>query len=290
MADPALQKPDPFRPILGAGLYAFGYYVLLNLIATVAQFLGRGMVAQTVPPLLAASILGGLAMAIFESRGLTDLGLQWGKQAQRNLLSGTVVGVSAASILILLPIAIGAAHFESVAAATSPLAAIFTLALLFCGAAGEEIAFRGFPLQFMIRGYGPWIAVPGIGILFGLLHGFNPGATPLSMANTAGFGIVFGIALMRSHDLWLPIGLHFGWNATLPFLGVDLSGFTIQVVGYRVVWNAGTLWSGGAYGPEASVLATVVLLLMFVAVWKMPVYRGTAYLLDAPADEAPLES
>jgi membrane protease YdiL (CAAX protease family) len=276
LPDPELQKPDPFRPLLGAGLFAFGYYVLLNVLATIAQFLGRGMVAQTVPPLLAASLLGGLAMAIFESRGLTDLGLHWRKEAQSNLLMGTAVGAGGAAILILAPVIVRAAHFEPVAdAGFSALTAVFTLALLFCGAAGEEIAFRGFPLQFLIRGYGAWIAVPGIGILFGLLHGFNPGATPLSMANTAGFGILFGVALMRSHDLWMPIGLHFGWNATLPFLGVDLSGFTIQVVGYRVVWNAGTLWSGGAYGPEASILATVVLLIMFVVVWKMPVRRGS---------------
>ena len=53
-----MNKPDPFRPLLGAGLFAFGYYVLLNLIATVAQFLGRAMVAQTIPPLIAASIVG----------------------------------------------------------------------------------------------------------------------------------------------------------------------------------------------------------------------------------------
>src|SRR5581483_10522457 len=145
------------------------------------------------------------------SRGLTDLGLQWSQRSQRNLIFGTAIGVAGAAVLVLFPVAVGMARFESASGtAVSPLAPLFTLALLFCGAAGEEIAFRGFPLQFMIRGYGPWIAVPGIGILFGLLHGFNPGATPLSMANTAGFGMLFGVALLRSHDLWLPIGLHFG--------------------------------------------------------------------------------
>ena len=126
----------------------------------------------------------------------------------------------------------------------------------------------------------------GIGILFGLLHGFNPGATPLSMANTAGFGILFGVALLRSHDLWLPIGLHFGWNAALPFLGVELSGFTIQVVGYQLVWKAGNLWSGGTYGPEASLLATGVLLVLFVVVWKVPVHKGVAYLLDPEPEDS----
>jgi len=276
-----LNKPDPFRPLLGAGLFAFGYYVLLNLVATVAQFLGRAMVAQTIPPLISASIIGALAMAIFESRSLSDLGLHWREGTGRNLLTGIAVGAAGAVLLIVAPVLAGLAHFEPAPRASfSGGVAIFTLALLFCGAAGEEIAFRGFPLQFLIRGYGAWISVVGIGILFGLLHGFNPGATPLSMANTAGFGILFGVALLRSHDLWLPIGLHFGWNAALPLLGVELSGFTIQVVGYRLVWTTGNLWSGGTYGPEASLLATGVVVVLFVVIRQVPVRKEVAYLLD----------
>jgi membrane protease YdiL (CAAX protease family) len=284
---PAPTKSDPIRPLLGAGLFAFGYYLLLNLIATVASFLGRDMVAQTVPPLITASLLGALAMAIFESRSLSDLGLHWRAGSLKNLLFGIAVGAGGAAILILPPVLFGLAHFEGVpGTGFSIRTAVFTLALLFCGAAGEEIAFRGFPLQFLIRGYGAWISILGIGALFGLLHSFNPGATPLSIANTAGFGILFGFALIRTHDLWLPIGLHFGWNATLPFLGVELSGFTIQVTGYRLIWKVGDLWSGGTYGPEASLLATVVLVVLAAIVWKLPVARGTAYLLD-PEDSQP---
>jgi membrane protease YdiL (CAAX protease family) len=280
-----LNKPDPFRPLLGVALFAFGYYIFLNLAATVAQFVGRSMVAQTIPPLIAASLAGGLAMAIFESRSLADLGLHWRKGSRRNLLIGVALGTGGAILLIAAPVMAGLAHFRPVPGAglgsVSWRASLFTLVLLFCGAAGEEIAFRGFPLQFLIRGYGAWLSIPGIGILFGLLHGFNPGSTPLSMTNTAGFGILFGVALLRSHDLWLPIGLHFGWNAALPFLGVELSGFTIQVVRYQLVWKAGNLWSGGIYGPEASLLATAVVLILFAIVWKLPVCRGDAYLLDS---------
>jgi membrane protease YdiL (CAAX protease family) len=285
-----LNKPDPYRPLLGAGLFAFGYYVLLNLLAGAAQFLGRAMVAQTIPPLIAASLIGALAMAIFESRTLSDLGLHWREGTGRNLLTGLAIGAGGAMLLIAVPVLTGLAHFESVADANfSWRAAIFTLALLFCGAAGEEIAFRGFPLQFLIRSYGAWISIVGIGILFGLLHGFNPGATRLSMANTAGFGILFGFALTRSHDLWLPIGLHFGWNAALPFLGVELSGFTIKVVGYQLVWKTGDLWSGGTYGPEASLLATAVVLVLFAVVGKIPVRRGVVYLLDTPLVDPEVE-
>jgi hypothetical protein len=119
-----------------------------------------------------------------------------------------------------------------------------------------------------------------------VLHGFNPGATPLSMANTAGFGVLFGFALLRSHDLWFPIGLHFGWNVAIPFLGAQLSGFTIQVVGYQVVWTAGNLWSGGSYGPEGSLLATAVLVLLSAIIAKVPVRRGVAHLLDPEQEDS----
>ncbi len=273
-------KPDPLRPLLGAGLYAFIYYVLLTLAATVANFLGKGMVALTLPPLVAASVAGALAMAIFESRRLSDLGLHWSDGAGRNLLTGIGVGAGGAALMIAVPLAIGRAHFESTPNAPFNVRAVlFTVALLFCGAAGEEIAFRGFPLQFLMRGYGAWLSIVGVGIVFGLLHDFNMGATPLALANTAGFGILFGFALLRSHDLWLPIGFHFGWNAALPFLGVELSGFTIQVVGYRLVWKAGDLWSGGTYGPEASLLATGILLVLTVVIAKVPVKTGVAYFL-----------
>lgn len=274
-------KPDPLRPLLGAGLYAFIYYILLGVAATIANFLGKGMVALTVPPLVAASVAGALAMAIFESRRLSDLGLHWREGTGRNLLTGIGVGVGGAAMMIAVPLATGLARYESTPNEPFNLRAVlFTVALLLCGAGGEEIAFRGFPLQFLMRGYGASLSIIGVGIVFGLLHDFNMGATPLALANTTGFGILFGFALLRSHDLWLPIGFHFGWNAALPFLGVELSGFTIQVVGYRLVWKAGDLWSGGTYGPEASLLATGVLLILAVIIAKVPVKRGTAYFLD----------
>lgn len=281
------ENADPFRPLIGAGLFALGYWVLLNLAATLMQLIGQNMVALTIPPLVAATITGAIAMAIFESRSLLDLGLHCRKNAPRNLLAGIALGAGGAILLIVPPVLTGLAHFEAAnTAAFSWRAGLFTLLLLFCGAAGEEIAFRGFPLQFLMRSYGAWPAIVGVGVLFGLLHGYNPGSTAMGLANTAGFGILFGFALWRSHDLWLPIGIHFGWNAALPFLGVDLSGFTIQVVGYRVVWKAGHLWSGGTYGPEASLLASGVLLVLFVVIWKIPVRRGVAYLLEPRHEES----
>ncbi len=277
-----MSRQDPLRPLLGAGVCWLLYRVGLFILVPIVQFFGGEMMAVTLPQLLAAGIASAIAMAIFESRPLQEIGLGWQTGWLYNTLTGTALGVGAAGLVVITALSLGMASFQTVPNAdVSAGAALFTPILLFCGAAGEEIAFRGFTLQYLMRGYGAWIAIPGIGILFGLLHADNPGATSLGVANTIGFGILFGFAVLRSHDLWLAIGLHFGWNISLPFLGMGLSGLTIRLTGYELSWKAGELWSGGKYGPEASILTTGVLLLLALAVWRIPVKRGWAYLLES---------
>jgi membrane protease YdiL (CAAX protease family) len=281
-----VEPRDPVRPLPGAATAFIIYWVVWNLLGSFGRFLGGEMVANTIPLLIAGLLASGFGMMIFESRGLGDIGFGWREGSGRNLLTGAAIGIGGALLMIVPCLLLGFAHFEHIRYAdTSWRAALFTPILLFCGAAGEEIMFRGFMLQYLIRGYGAWAGILGIGALFGLMHATNPGATALGMVNTAGFGVLFGAALLRSHDLWLPIGMHFGWNATLPFLGVELSGLTIRVTEYRLVWSAGDLWSGGNYGPEASLIASGVLVVLALVVWKIPVRKGWAWLLDSSASQ-----
>ncbi len=284
--EPRPAKRDWLRPLLGAGTCFLLLQVALWFLVPIVEFFGGQMMAITVPMLLAATVANALAMAIFESRPFSDIGLLWTGGTGYNLMVGIALGVAAAALVILPPVGLGMAHFAAVPDADiSWRAALFLPVLLFCGAMGEEIAFRGFVLQYLMRGWKPWIAIVGTGLLFGWLHNDNPSATLLSDGNTALFGILFGVAVLRSHDLWLPIGLHFGWNCALPFLGVEVSGLTIRVAGYELVWKSGKLWSGGMYGPEASVLTSAVLLILFFVVWRLPVRKGRAWLLEpAPAE------
>lgn len=279
-----MERPDPIRPLLGAGTAFLIYWVVWNLLIPLARFVAGEMVADTVPLLIAAILASTLAMMIFESRGLNDQGFAWDGGSRFNLLIGAGLGIGGAVLMITPCLIFGLAHFEiDPGTETSALAMVFTPFLLLCGAAGEEILFRGFMLQYLMRGYGNWAGILGVGVLFGALHSSNPSASPLSLINTAGFGMLFGAALLRSKDLWLPIGMHFGWNATLPFLGVPLSGLTIKVTEYRLVWTSGTLWSGGNYGPEASLLASGVLVILAVVLWRVPVRKHSLYLLDSAA-------
>src|SRR5208283_2897752 len=102
------------------------------------------------------------------------------------------------------------------------------------------------------------------GVVFALLHTATPNATRLGIANTAGFGILFGYAFVRSRDLWLQAGFHFVLDVTLPLFGVNVSGLRMKLTGHEMVWIACNLWSGGDYGPEASVLTSIVMIALAV--------------------------
>src|SRR5262249_38747632 len=119
---------------------------------------------------------------------------------------------------------------------------------------------------------------------FALLHNSNPNASTLGIANTAAFGILFSYAYLRSRDLWLPIGLHLGWNFTLPAFGVNLSGLKMKVTDYEMSWTAGDLWRGGYYGPGAGVLPSAVFLLWAFYLGKAPIRRQASPLTDPPAE------
>lgn len=283
--DEPIPKRDRVKPLLGAFVCFLLFWIAQNLLVPLIQFFGGRLMGFTVGLLLSAALASAFAMAIFESRPMTDLGLHWRAGSRSNLLIGLALGIVAAASVFLLPVAFGMAHFARLDHPDiSLLGDLFLPALLACGAVAEELEFRGFILQYLTRGWGPIAALLSTGALFGLVHTGNPGSTLLSDVNTGLFGVLFGYALLRSHDLWLPIGMHFGWNLTLPFGGTELSGLTIRVTGYELVWNSGDLWSGGKYGPEASLLTSAVIVLLFAAVWKIPLHKGWVWLLDEPED------
>jgi hypothetical protein len=63
-----------------------------------------------------------------------------------------------------------------------------------------------------------------------------------------------------------------------------MSGLRIRVTGWELSWSAGDLWSGGEYGPEASILTLGVLVLLFLYVRRIPVRRQASPLIDPPTE------
>ncbi|MCX6633229.1 MAG: type II CAAX endopeptidase family protein [Candidatus Solibacter sp.] len=284
-------RKDPLRLAIHVGVYVALFYATAFLFGGLLVWLGGYMAGLTGATLLSAVFANWLALRIYEDRHLVETGLWLNRSSAENLVLGLAGGIGTAALVLVPALLVGAAHFTPTPADHPTVGTIiFVSILLAAGSVGEELFFRGYGFQELLVVMGPWATVVPVGVIFALLHGSNPGATWFSTANTAGFGILFGYAYLRSRDLWLPIGLHFGWNFTLPLFGVSVSGLRMKVTGYEMSWTAGSLWSGGEYGPEASVLTSVVLIALFVYLRKAPIRRQVSPLTDPPAGSEACEA
>jgi len=275
---------------LRVGVYVVLYIVAQGLLAALLLWAGGELAGATLTVLLGAIFVNWLALRIYENRTLPAVGLRSNRAAAKNLAWGLTGGIGAACLVLAPPLAAGAARLVTTADTPSGGTLPFVMLLLAAGAAGEELLFRGYAFQILLAHFGPYTTIIPVGVIFALLHAANPNATWFGLANTAGFGILFGYAFLRTRDLWLPIGLHFGWNLTLPLFGVNLSGLRMRITGHEMLWMAGKLWSGGDYGPEASLLTSAVLVLLFVYIWKAPLRRQPSPLTDPPPEGALCES
>jgi membrane protease YdiL (CAAX protease family) len=85
------------------------------------------------------------------------------------------------------------------------------------------------------------------------------GTTTLSVTSTVLGGFMYGIAYLRSGRVWLPVGLHVGWNWVQgTILGFPVSGTTDYSGAFATLRTSGADWvGGGPYGPEGSVCSLV---------------------------------
>ena len=253
-----------------------GLYVLLAFMGIVLfpAMLGPlpGIVfTVTLSIFAAAAVANAVVVRIYERGRLADVGLGWVGSSSREFFTGMAAGSIAAASVILVPLALRIATFERVPTAVEhPWEAFaFESLAIFFGALGEELLFRGYAFQLLVRSLGPFATILPTSVIFGWMHASNPDASALGIANTVAWGILLGYAVWRTGALWLPIGLHFGWNLALPLLGSNLSGLTMGVTGYALKWNVGVLWSGGGYGVEGSLLTTGMVVVLFVVLHRV---------------------
>ncbi len=266
--------------ILRVGVFAFLEIAGLTVIPPLMMPVGGLFAAAALGTFASAAIANAVALRIYERGRLADIGLGWTNASVRNLGLGAAGGIGAALLVTAGPLITGNAELRPTPEFTFSWGPIlFVVLVLLFGAVGEEMLFRGYGFQVLVASIGKFATVLPVGALFALAHAGNLNASWLGLANTFAWGILLGWAFLRSGDLWLPIGLHFGWNVTLPMFGVNLSGFTMEVTGHAMHWKTDPLWSGGAYGPEAGLLTTIVVGGLFYYLWRAPIQRQPAFLL-----------
>ncbi len=266
---PADQKPTRLGILLRVGLFILIGYLGVVIFPFIIYPLAGLMVTSAMTTFAAAAVANAITVRIYERGRLADLGLGWTATSKRELFIGFAAAAGAAAIILAGPVITGFANFERSPAVEHPWASfLFVSLVLLFGAAGEEMLFRGYAFQLLVRSIGAFATILPVSILFGIGHLNNPNATLLGVVNTVLWGVLLGFAYWRTNALWLPIGLHFGWNFTLPLFGVNLSGFTMGVTGYALHWQTGDLWSGGAYGPEGSLLASGIVVVLFFVIQR----------------------
>ena len=143
------------------------------------------------------------------------------------------------------------------------------LVLLFVAATNEELMFRGYPFQRLAESIGAPGAVAVFSALFGMVHLSNPNHTAVSTLNTVLVGVPLAISYLRTRALWVPVGIHFAWNFIQGVgLGLPISGFSVPLSVLNAQVSGDVLLTGGKYGPEASVLTTVVIIAATGYLWR----------------------
>ena len=220
---------------------------------------------QFIPALLATTIL-----AMFEHRSVTSYGFQ-GSSGVLRLLSGMIWGFIAISLLVLSLCKLGYLQMTRAAQPTNAVLAhavawgfVFLLAGLF-----EEAVFRGYIQFTLTRGIGFWWGALLFAGVFGLTHIANTGESPIGLASVVGAGLVFSLSLWYTGSLWWAVGFHAAWDWGQSFFyGTADSGMISQGHFLEAHPVGPVLWSGGATGPEGSILVlpwlAIMALLMFL--------------------------
>lgn len=188
--------------------------------------------------------------------------------AIRHSLAGMALGTAMISMAVLAIALFGRLSFTLRFNGHVAGLLLVEILILLTGAMAEELMFRGYPFQRLLEGVGAMGAVLVMSALFGLAHVGNPHSSFWAVTNTIAIGVLLSWAYLRTRTLWLPWGIHFGWNAALGIgYGLPVSGlreFSVLVQGKAT----GPTWlTGGAYGIEGSALGTLVIILGFIPLY-----------------------
>lgn len=255
----------------GGGLLSF---VLLGISATLAAFLSRKYI---------------------DKESLTSLGLKFNKLAILDVVMGVVVSALIMAGMYFTLLYAGLIKFEGFSwwiendgnnmnfNATGFLIMLGIILQFTVVAWWEEIAFRGIILQNISKGLGLKWGVILSTIIFGLVHFGNPDATILSTFLIMLVTLQLVYAYLKSGQLWLPIGLHLGWN----FFQASIFGFSSSGRASPTMISQSPIgpdWiSGGDFGAENSILiipfTLASLLLIHWWIGKTRIPKGNKFLV-----------
>jgi len=291
--------PDGLRAGWGLAFYVGAFLALQQFAAPLAamhDFGASGLWNMALEELgnLVAAIIPAIVLARVERRAWGVFGLPGRGAFGRRFWAGAVWGFAGISLLIFSLYGtrvFGFGHVLLHGTRVVRFAAFWALMFLLVGLF-EEFLLRGY-LQFTLaRGVGFWPAAATLSCAFGLIHLRNGNEQWRGLLAAAVIGFFFCLTLRRTGSLWFAVGFHAAWDwGETFFYSVPDSGNVWP--GHLLSSSVrGPDWlSGGAVGPEGSVLCLVVVGVLWVAFDRVYPSAGQgASTLSATAGSSSLRS
>lgn len=263
------------------------------LATRLAQHGAAGLATDRWYPLVMSAMLAFLLLIGFAGLGITfdkqqkpiaEQGLPFRSGWQREIGLGLAFGWSLALVAVLLLVFIGGIVIRLHLGAGDWLA--LTADLLFFAAAtlAEEIIYRGYAFQKMVRLAGGFNAALLFAALYAIIQAHLPGANLLSTSISYVFSLLLAAAYLRSRALWVSWGINFGWKASRALLfGLTIAGVNQHspvVIGDPV----GPFWlTGGGFGLDASWTALILFIIALPVIFRLT--RDLDFQYNAPVIE-----
>ena len=202
-----------------------------------------------------------LFMKFIDRKPLMSLGLKY-EGFQQDFKFGLILGAGLIAIGFFSLFILGYVRVESF---SFPFLDIVLYFILFVVVAfHEEIMLRGYILRSLMESMNRYLALAISSLIFMTVHLLNPNISFLGVVNLFLAGIVLGIYYVHKSNLWLPIGMHLTWNFFQgPIFGFEVSGIKSQSLIKQTV-NGSDLITGGKFGFEASLLATILIVVVIL--------------------------
>jgi uncharacterized protein len=210
----------------------------------------------------------------YERRAARELSLRW-----RWMLLAAVAGALSIGVTILALYATGQCQlvsFRGFGQAFGVLGTIWIAAVI------EEVAFRGILFRILEEEVGTRAALIVSAVIFCAMHLTNNGFRWVTLLSVTLGGLMWAGVFILSRNLWVVAAHHCCWNAMIFLSGLPLSGEDWRAQApWVTVAHGSTLWTGGAFGPEDSLVNLVVRLGICAALWHIA--RRTDKVLAARA-------
>ena len=249
------------------------------------------VINMVVGPLLTLAVIGSVALGRrwLDHRGWEAYGVRLDARWWKGLAGGLGLGAALMAAIFAVELALGWIRVTGLlvanAAISIPLALAYTLVKDVCVGIYEELISRGTLLRNLSDGLGTGWGVFVSSSIFALLHLANPNASALGMVGIFAAGLLLAAARLRTGRLSTASGLHVTWNfCEGAVFGFPVSGDREGASLIGIAQGGPTLWTGGAFGPEAGLLSIVACLAGIALLLRLPRYPEPTGGHDAEAD------